>query len=187
MASHLRRTIPSVLVMGVCGTGKTTIAKGVAQALGGQFLDADDYHQSANVARMASGLPLDDAMRWDWLDRLSDEVLRVGMLTRHPVVFACSALKRAYRDRLRRNLGAMHIVHLTGDRSLIAQRMAQRSDHFMPVSLLDSQLADMEAPTPSEKALVCDIVQSPDQIVTAICHQFGEQLAIEHDTKGAPV
>ncbi len=176
-----------MLVMGVCGTGKTKIAEGVAQALGGQFLDADDYHSPENLAHMASGLPLDDAMRRDWLDRVSNEVLRVGMLTRHPVVFACSALKEAYRDRLRSNLGAMRIVHLTGARPLIAQRLAQRPNHFMPIGLLDSQLADLEAPTPSENALVCDIAQSPEQIITAICHQFEEQFAIKRDESGAPV
>jgi gluconokinase len=173
--------------MGVSGSGKSTIAKGVAQRLGGLFLEGDDYHSPEAIARMAAGLALDDAMRWDWLDRLADGVLRVGMLSRQPVVFACSALKSAYRDRLRSHLGAMGIVHLSGGRDLIAHRMARRTDHFMPVDLLESQLADLEPPTPGEGALICDIAQPQDQIISTICHRFEGPFAIARNEKGAPV
>jgi gluconokinase len=158
--------------MGVSGTGKSTIAKGVAQALGGRFLDADDYHLPANEAQIASGKALDDTMQSEWLDRVSYEVLRVGMLSRQRVIFACSALKHAYRDRLRSKLGKIPIVYLSGTRALIKARLAQRTDHLIPATLLDSQLADLEAPSEEEGALICDIAQPPEQIIAEICRSL---------------
>lgn len=161
-----------ILVMGVCGTGKTTVARGIAEALGGRFLDADDFHPEENVAHMAAGLPLNDEMRWDWLDRVAAAVAEAGR-GGVPVAFACSALKRSYRDRLRAHLGWVRIVHLVGPRALIAERMAARENHYMPIALLESQLADLEIPGPEEAPLSCDIQQAPGALVAQILNDWG--------------
>ena len=172
MALHQHSLDKPILIMGVCGTGKTTIGDGVAQVLDGIFLDADDYHPSTNVARMQAGLPLDDAMRMPWLDRLANGVMRVGMLSRQPVIFGCSALKRRYRDHLRAQIGDLHLVYLNGAQGLIAERMAQRREHYMPLALLESQLAELEPPALEEQALSFDIAQPPEQIIAEICRRF---------------
>ena len=161
-----------VLVMGVCGTGKTTVAQRVAQAVDGVFLDADDFHPPENVAHMAAGLPLNDEMRWDWLDLVAKGVIEAGRDGR-TVVFACSALKHSYRDRLRQSLGVMHLAHLTGPRDLIAERMAARENHYMPIALLDSQLADLEMPGPDEAPLSCDIREAPEALCAQILNAWG--------------
>ena len=132
-----------VLVMGICGTGKSSVAAGLAERSGRPFVEADDHHDAAAVARMARGEPLSDADRWGWLDRVAEAADAAGPAT----VIACSALKQVYRARLARSLGALDIVHLTGPRDLIAARMAARPGHFMPVSLIDSQLADLDPPS----------------------------------------
>ena len=133
-----------VLMMGVCGCGKTTTGEALAAALTWPFFDADDFHPPANVAKMASGQPLDDDDRWPWLDRIADEMR--GILARGAhAVFACSALKQAYRDRLLR-AGDVRIVYLKGDEALIASRLAGRQHRYMPPTLLASQLATLEEP-----------------------------------------
>jgi gluconokinase len=134
-----------VVVMGVCGCGKTTVGQAVADALGWHFLDADAFHPPENVAKMAAGTPLTDEDRWPWLDRLRDE-LRAIDARGESVVLACSALRSAYRRRLAQ-AGDVRFVYLKGDRATIAPRLVARAGHYMPASLLDSQFAVLEEPT----------------------------------------
>lgn len=152
-----------IIVMGVSGCGKSAIGAGTARGLGIAFVDADDLHPEANVAKMSRGDPLNDEDRAPWLDRVG-----ACLAESAPVVIACSALKRAYRDRIRRAAGgAVTFVHLAGDKALIAGRMAARSDHFMPTSLLDSQFAALEVPGAEERAISVDIAPPIDQVIKA--------------------
>ena len=151
-----------VLDMGICGTGKSSVASQLADRTGRTFVEADEHHSPDAVARMAKGHALRDDDRWDWLDRVADAALATGSAT----VIACSALKAAYRQRLSARLGAMDVVHLVGERALVATRMSARSGHYMPVSLIDSQLADLEPPE-GEDTLTLDIDQPLDALVGA--------------------
>jgi gluconokinase len=141
-----------VVLMGVCGCGKTTVGKALAAALGCRFLDADDFHPPANVAKMASGEPLTDDDRWPWLDCIAAELRQILARGEHAVL-ACSALKEAYRTRLKR-AGDVRIVYLKGDFATIQARLAVRKHEYMPASLLPSQFAALEEPA---EALVVDI------------------------------
>src|SRR5664279_5182023 len=133
-----------VLMMGVCGSGKTTTGKALAESLGWPFFDGDDFHPESNVAKMAAGQPLTDADRWPWIERIA-EAMR-GVLDRGGnAVFACSALKSAYRQRMQR-VGDVRVVFLHGDAETIGPRLAARTQHFMPASLLPSQFAALEVP-----------------------------------------
>ena len=145
-----------VVVMGVSGCGKTTVGRALAERLARRFLDADDFHPPANVQKMRSGVALDDADRAPWLERLN-ALLRHGAAKGVPVVLACSALKRRYRDALRRSVAGVVFVHLEGDRSLIAGRLAARDHAYMPQSLLESQFAALEAPDADEAAVTVPI------------------------------
>ena len=151
-----------VVVMGVSGSGKTTVGAALADALGLPFVDGDALHPAANVAKMAAGIPLDDADRAPWLDAVG-AVLAAG-----PVVVACSALKRAYRDRLRAAAPGLELVFLDGSRELLASRMTARPGHFMPASLLDSQLATLERPDPDEHSVTVDIAAPVAEIVASL-------------------
>ena len=142
-----------VVVMGVAGVGKTTIGRRLAAALGWDFYDADDFHSPANVEKMHAGVALTDADREPWLDRLQALVADLGRRGRSAVL-ACSALRRAYRARLAVAGIDVRFVHLTADPSTIRARLAARGGHFMPASLLDSQLATLEAP---EDAVTVDV------------------------------
>jgi len=153
--------VPSVVVMGVSGSGKSTIGARLAERLGIPFVDGDDLHPAANVAKMTSGTPLDDADRAPWLDAVG------RVLAAEPTVVACSALKRTYRDRLRRAAPGLALVVLHGDRALLAERMGHRPGHFMPTALLDSQLATLELPAPEERAIELDIAATPSELVDA--------------------
>jgi gluconokinase len=133
-----------VVVMGVCGCGKTTVGKALAAALGWRFFDADDFHPPANIEKMAAGIPLTDTDRWPWLDRLAAEMGAIERAGGHAVL-ACSALRQAYRDRLA-VAGGVRFVHLRGDRATIAARVAARPGHYMPATLVDSQFAALELP-----------------------------------------
>ena len=155
------------VIMGVAGSGKTTIGAALARALGMPFLEGDELHPPANVERMAQGIPLTDDDRRPWLLTIAQQ-LRDAQHAGLGLVVTCSALKRSYRDLLRTAGGggaALQFVHLTGDRDIIAERLAGRRGHFMPPALLDSQLATLEPPAPDERAWVCDIRESPDAIV----------------------
>jgi gluconokinase len=153
--------MPSVVVMGVSGSGKTTFGRALAAQLGVRFLDADDFHPPENVARMAAGIPLTDADRGPWLERLA------GLLPEVSTVLACSALKRRYRDRLRAGCPDLRYVFLTAPEAVLAARMAARRDHYMPPSLLRSQLDALEPPEPDEGVLTLDCREPPDTMVAA--------------------
>lgn len=152
-----------VVVMGVSGSGKTTTGRALAAGLGWRFLDADDFHPPENVAKMRGGTALTDADRWPWLDALAAEIGAIDARGQSAVL-ACSALREAYRERLRR-AAPIRIVHLDGDREVIAARLAARHGHYMPASLLASQLAALEPPA---EAIRIDLAQPPDAQVAAI-------------------
>lgn len=155
------------VVMGVSGSGKSTVGRRLASARGVPYLEGDDFHPPRNVERMAAGIALTDDDRAGWLARLRDELARAAA-AQQGVVLACSALKRRYRDTLREGAPALQLIYLHGARALLASRMAARSDHYMPASLLDSQLATLQPPQPDESALSFDVAQDPDAIVRAI-------------------
>ncbi|MDQ8205140.1 gluconokinase [Pelagicoccus sp. SDUM812003] len=168
---NVREPATVYFVMGICGSGKSTIAARLADELGIEFLDADDFHPPANVEKMRSGQALDDADRAPWLARLN-EALTARAGAGESVALACSALKRRYRDVLQRDLRRYRWIYLKGDRDLILDRMSQRSDHFMPSELVDSQLAALEEP---DDAVVGDIRLSKRELV--------EKLLSELETK----
>lgn len=171
------KTAPAVVVMGVSGSGKSTIAEGLAQLLGGQYVEADALHPADNVAHMAAGKPLNDAMRWPWLTALSHEIAeRAADAPDQPVVTACSALKRIYRDHIRQHLPGVIFVYLDGDYDLIASRMAARQDHFMPTTLLDSQFATLEIPKQDEGAIHVSIAPPIDAVIRAAYQQLKPRL-----------
>ncbi|MFJ8209603.1 gluconokinase [Streptomyces sp. NPDC096033] len=148
--------------MGVSGTGKSTVGRLLAQALGVPYAEGDAFHPAANVARMSAGIPLEDADRWPWLDAVGAWIRGRG--TGGGVV-AASCLRRVYRDRLRAAAPAgVVFVHLTGRRPLIAARMAARTGHFMPASLLDSQFAALEPLHPDEPGFAVDVAGTPEEI-----------------------
>ena len=153
--------------MGVSGSGKSLIGSGLARALGVEFIEGDTYHSPENVARMAAGSPLTDQDRQAWLAAIAARLEDAGR-SGVGLVVACSALKRSYRDVLRAGRSDVRFVYLEGDRSLIADRLAGRHGHFMPSSLLDSQLATLEPSAADEGAWVCDIAEPPDVIVAAL-------------------
>jgi gluconokinase len=142
-----------MVVMGVSGCGKSSVGIELAGRLGWRFLDGDDFHPAANVAKMASGQALDDRDREGWLARLRKE-LAMARGRGERVVLACSALKRAYRDELRRGDGGLRFVHLAPGRAWLERRVAEREGHFMPAALLDSQLALLEALGEDEAGVV---------------------------------
>lgn len=155
---------PVVVVMGVAGTGKTTIGRRLAELLDVPYAEGDEFHPPANIAKMTAGTPLDDADRAPWLDLIgawAHERRGTGG------VVSCSALKRAYRDRLRAAGPGLFFVHLSGDRALVEQRMAGRKGHFMPRSLLDSQFATLEPLQPDEAGVVVDLAAQPEEIARA--------------------
>ena len=148
---------PLIVVMGVAGSGKTTIASGLAERLGVPFVEGDSLHPTANVKKMAGGIPLTDEDRWPWLEAIGER-MDVERVTGHGVVVSCSALRHAYRDCLRKKVhGKVHFILLDGSRELITDRMKQRKGHFMPPALLDSQFDTLEKPTPDEHAVILDI------------------------------
>jgi gluconokinase len=155
------------VVMGVAGSGKSLIGAALANSLDVDFVDGDDYHSAANIARMASGIPLTDDDRAAWLGTLG-AMIRDAKDSGAGIVVACSALRRRYRDILRASAPELQFIFLNGAPTLIANRLADRGGHFMPASLLDSQLATLEEPTPDESAWVCDIRKSPEEIVAEI-------------------
>ncbi|WP_337183632.1 gluconokinase [Shinella sp.] len=153
--------------MGVSGCGKTSVAEGLAMALGAAFIEGDSLHPAANVEKMSHGIPLTDEDRGPWLDAIG-QVLAQALGKGASVVVSCSALKRAYRDRLRQAAGgALAFVFLKGSRELLVSRMAARQGHFMPASLLDSQLATLEDPSGEPGVVTVDIDASVEEVVAA--------------------
>jgi gluconokinase len=161
----------AVVIMGVCGAGKTEIGRRLAVALGWTFRDADDFHPPANVAKMRSGTPLNDADRGPWLDALA-RLLQDSAIGGGAVVLACSALARRYRDRLGLPHPLVRLVHLDDPGGVVRKRIEQRAGHFMPATLLDSQLALLERPAADERPIVVDVAADPDTIVSAILAQL---------------
>jgi carbohydrate kinase (thermoresistant glucokinase family) len=155
------------VVMGVSACGKSTVGRALAQARGATHLDGDHFHPAENVARMAAGQALTDADRQGWLLALSDRLAQ-ARAAGEGVVLSCSALKRAYRDVLRQGAPHLRLIFLHGSRELLAARIAARTDHYMPPSLLDSQLSTLEPPQADENALAFDVVLTPQQIVDGI-------------------
>jgi gluconokinase len=162
----------ALVAMGVSGSGKSTIAEKLAERLGWRFEDGDRFHPASNVAKMSAGHPLTDEDRRPWLQAIADEIDRVCKVGEH-AVFACSALKRAYRDILVHGRDDVRIVYLKGTQALIADRLAARKNHFMPPGLLDSQFKTLEPPAASENPVTVSIDGSVDAIVDDIVGQLG--------------
>jgi carbohydrate kinase (thermoresistant glucokinase family) len=167
--------------MGVSACGKSTVGRLLAQARAATYLDGDDFHPAENVARMAAGHALTDADRQGWLLALSDRLAQ-ARAAGEGVVLSCSALKRHYRDVLRRGAPDLVLVFLHGSREVLAARIAARTDHYMPPSLLDSQLATLEPPQPDEAALAFDVVQTPQQIADSVLQQERSAMPEFHKT-----
>jgi len=157
----------ALVVMGVSGAGKSTVAAAVAARAGAVFLDADDFHPPANTAKMAAGIPLTDDDRWPWLAAVGDEIAR-RTAAGERVVVACSALKRAYRDALRESDDDVCFALLDGPPDLLAERIGARADHFMPATLLGSQLVALERLQPDEPGFAVDVAPPPDQVVDSV-------------------
>ncbi|MDB5936434.1 MAG: hypothetical protein JWQ01_3778 [Massilia sp.] len=152
------------VVMGVCGCGKSEIGRRLAAALRLPFLEGDAFHSAANVAKMGAGIALDDSDRAEWLLRLQAEIA-AARGRGEGLVLSCSALKRRYRDLLRAADPSLRFIHLAGERALLAERMQERSAHFMPTSLLDSQLRDLEPLAADEAGMRLDISRAPAALV----------------------
>jgi gluconokinase len=165
----------ALIVMGVSGSGKSTIASALAARLGWMCEDGDRFHPASNVAKMRAGHPLTDEDRWPWLQAIADEIDRACRTGEH-VVVACSALKRAYRDLLVHGRADVRIVFLKGAQALIAERLARRKGHFMPPGLLDSQFKTLQPPQEDERAVTVSIDAPIDTIVEGIVRQLGPEL-----------
>jgi gluconokinase len=161
----------ALVLMGVSGSGKSTIADKLAARLGWRFEDGDKFHPPGNVAKMSAGHPLTDDDRWPWLQAIADEIDRICKAGQRAVI-ACSALKRAYRSILVHGRDDVRIVFLSGTQKLIADRLAARKGHFMPPGLLTSQFGTLEPPEPSERPITVSIDASVETIVDDIIRQL---------------
>jgi gluconokinase len=162
----------ALIVMGVSGSGKSTIADQLAERIGWRCEDGDKFHPASNIAKMSAGHPLTDEDRWPWLQAIADEIDRLCKAGERAVI-ACSALKRAYRDILVHGRDDVRIVYLDGTQQLIADRLAKRKGHFMPAGLLESQFKTLEPPAREENPLTVSIDGSVDAIVDDIVRQLG--------------
>jgi gluconokinase len=162
------------VVMGVSGAGKSEIGARLAAALGVPFLEGDSFHPQRNVARMSAGIPLTDADRAGWLHRLRDQIA-AARGRGEGLVLSCSSLKRSYRDLLRGADPGLRFAYLHGERAVLEQRMRSRPGHYMPASLLDSQLNDLEPLQADEAGVRLDLAQTPEQLVSTILHPHQSQ------------
>lgn len=160
-----------LVVMGVSGSGKSTVARALQERLGWELAEGDDFHPPENLARMRAGIPLADDDRWGWLDSLADWAAQ-REARGEPTIMACSALRRAYRDVLRRGGERTSFVHCTGDRDLLLERMESR-EHFMPPSLLESQLAVLEPLQPDEQGMDVDVALPVDRVAALVLARLG--------------
>ena len=156
-----------IMIMGIMACGKSRIGAEIAQSLGADYVEGDDWHPQSNVEKMRSGVPLTDEDRWPWLDHLANAV-RERQESGVQVVFSCSALKRAYRDRLRQTLAQMRTVCLVLDAETAARRSSGRADHFMPTALVESQLAAFEAPTDDPRTGLVDATQPFERVLADV-------------------
>jgi gluconokinase len=161
---------PVLVIMGVSGSGKSTVAGILAGQLGWDLEEGDDLHPPANVAKMHAGIPLTDEDRWPWLESVAAWI-REHTAAGLPGIITCSALKRIYRDRMRGD----HVVfvHLAGDKHVIERRLSARLDHFMPTTLLDSQIDTLEPPGPDENTLVVNLGRRPAELAAEIIDRLG--------------
>lgn len=166
-----------MLVMGVCGTGKTTLGLSLAQALGARFIEGDDFHPASNVSFMTSGQPLDDAMRAPWLLALAEQLAN-AVRREESVVLACSALKSSYRKQLIAACPELCIIWLYAERAEIVPRILERKDHFMPIELLESQFTDLEPP---QDAIAIHVSRPVTELVTEILEKISHanKLSVE--------
>jgi len=155
-----------IIIFGVSGAGKTTVGKLLARELGWRFIEADDFHPAANIEKMRSGHPLRDEDRWPWLDCLRKQIER-SVFAGEKAVLACSALKRAYRDRLRVS-DEIEFVFLRAEYALVEKQLRSRHVHFMNANLLQSQFGDLEEPQPDENVLTIELGGTPEEIVKKI-------------------
>jgi gluconokinase len=155
-----------VIIFGVSGAGKSTVGKLLALELGWRFIEADDFHPAVNIEKMRSGWPLTDEDRWPWLERLREEIKRLVAVGKNGVL-ACSALKRAYRDRLRVS-EEVKFVFLRGDYALVEKQLRSRHGHFMSPGLLHSQFDALEEPQPNENVITIELGRTPEEIVGKI-------------------
>ncbi|MET0749060.1 MAG: gluconokinase [Rhizobium sp.] len=163
----MRKAAQAIIVMGVSGSGKTSIAESIAKQVQAGFIEGDALHPASNVEKMSKGIPLTDDDRWPWLDRIGAEIA-AAIARGDGIVVSCSALKRVYRDRLRQEAGGpLFFVYLEGSRELLTERMGARIGHFMPASLLESQLLTLEVPTGEPGVVTVGINDSIDGIAAA--------------------
>ena len=163
-----------VVLMGVSGCGKSTVGEALAEHLGWRFVEGDSLHPAENVAKMAAGQPLNDGDRAGWLGTLAQQLAQAREAGQG-LVISCSALKRAYRGRLRTGDPDALFVHLAGSHEVIAQRLAARTHLYMPPSLLESQFADLQPPASDEQALVLNVLQTPAQLIADIAQHLQNQ------------
>ncbi len=161
-----------VVVMGVSGSGKTTLARGIADRMGWEFLEGDDLHPPANVEKMSAGTPLDDEDRWPWLRAIGEWIDERAATDRSGVI-TCSALKRAYRDLLADGRPGVRFCHVRADARLIEERVAARRGHYMPPSLLPSQLKTLEPLAPEERGVVVSADAAPEEMVREAMRLLG--------------
>jgi gluconokinase len=172
------------IVMGVSGSGKTTVAALLAAALGCQFQEGDDLHPAKNVEKMHGGTPLTDADRMPWLHKIAEEI-DSWRARGESGVLTCSALKRSYRDIIIGDRPDVTLVYLKGSYDLIRRRMTARHEHFMPVALLDSQFAALQEPGPDERPITVDVGNRPTEIAAEIVHQLEERQHAAHAGRSA--
>ena len=165
-----------IVVMGVSGSGKTTVGRLLADRLGFDFLEGDTFHPPENIAKMRRGEPLGDEDRWPWLDRLNGELRRAAEAGRG-LVLTCSALKRRYRDRLRSDAPTLRFIYLRGELNVIEARLRFRKGHFMPPDLLESQFKALEEPEPDEAALAVSVAGTPEEIATEVIARIAAPLS----------
>jgi gluconokinase len=174
---------PVLVIMGVSGSGKSTVAGILAGQLGWDLEEGDDLHPAENVAKMASGVPLTDEDRWPWLEAIASWIVEHTSAGK-PGIITCSALKRIYRDRLRGK--NVVFVHLAGSKDLIARRLTARLDHYMPATLLDSQVATLEPPGPDENTVVVDVGRTPAEEAAEVVRRLGLSPASGSTALGHP-
>jgi len=177
--------ITAIVVMGVSGSGKSTVAAGLVDRLGWAFAEGDDFHPPANVAKMRAGTPLDDDDRWPWLRALAEWIGEHEQAGRDAVV-TCSALKRSYRDLLRDGHPSVWFAHVTVDADLLRNRVEQRTGHYMPSSLLDSQLATLEPLQDDEPGASISGAGTPDAVVEKLLARLSSERGLHIESREAP-